>query len=140
MHRFACTVAVATGLLLPGVVASRASALTGPAAGAPLLRQAVTASGDIEQVVVRRRTVVNPGRGVARSRTVVRPGVRPYRPVVAPRPWVRPGHYWWRPGAAVAAGAAIGFVGAATASAWAGAAPGPGYCWYYTDPSRRQGF
>jgi hypothetical protein len=24
--------------------------------------------------------------------------------------------------------------------AWAGAAPAPGMCWYYTDPSRTQGF
>jgi hypothetical protein len=31
-------------------------------------------------------------------------------------------------------------VSAATAAAWAGAAPGPNYCWYYTDQSRRQGF
>jgi hypothetical protein len=38
------------------------------------------------------------------------------------------------------AGAAIGFVTAATAVAWAGAAPAPGMCWYYTDPSRTQGF
>jgi hypothetical protein len=41
---------------------------------------------------------------------------------------------------AIAAGAAIGFVAAATAAAWAGAPPAPGYCWYYTDPSRTQGF
>ena len=54
--------------------------------------------------------------------------------------WARPGWYGWRPGGAIAAGAAIGFVGAATAAAWAGPAPGPGLCWYYTDPSRRQGF
>jgi hypothetical protein len=38
--------------------------------------------------------------------------------------WARPGRYWWRPGGAIAAGAAIGFVTAATAAAWAGAAPG----------------
>ena len=37
-------------------------------------------------------------------------------------------------------GAAIGFVAAGTAVAWAGAPPAPGYCWYYTDPSRTQGF
>jgi len=54
--------------------------------------------------------------------------------------WTRPGNFWWRPGGAVAAGAAIGFVTAATAVAWAGAAPAPGYCWYYTDASRTQGF
>ena len=64
-----------------------------------------------------------------RGRTVVRGGG-----------WARPGNYWWRPGGAVAAGAAIGFVAATTAVAWAGAAPGPNMCWYYTDPSRTAGF
>jgi hypothetical protein len=83
--------------------------------------------------------VVGPSGGAAvRRTTVVRPGVRPVP--VRPGGWVRPAHYWWRPGGAIAAGAAIGFVTAATAAAWAGAAPAPGYCWYYTDPSRTQGF
>ncbi|WP_063983339.1 hypothetical protein [Bradyrhizobium sp.] len=45
-----------------------------------------------------------------------------------------------RGGAVVHRGGAIGFVTAATAAAWAGAAPAPGMCWYYTDPSRTQGF
>jgi hypothetical protein len=54
--------------------------------------------------------------------------------------WARPGGYWWHPGGAIAAGAAIGFVSAATAAAWAGAAPGPGLCWYYTSPAQTQGF
>jgi hypothetical protein len=51
---------------------------------------------------------------------------------------VRPGVA--RPGGAIAASAAIGFVAAATAAVWAGSPPAPGYCWYYTDPSRTQGF
>jgi len=54
--------------------------------------------------------------------------------------WVRPSRYWWRPGGAIAAGAAIGFVTAATAAAWAGAPPGPDMCWYYSDSSRTKGF
>ena len=54
--------------------------------------------------------------------------------------WARPGGYWWPVGGAIAAGAAIGMVSAATASAWAGPPPGSGLCWYYTDPSRQQGF
>ncbi len=54
--------------------------------------------------------------------------------------WRRPGGDWWPAGGAIAAGAALGVLSAATAAAWAGAAPAPGYCWYYTDPSRRQGF
>jgi hypothetical protein len=72
------------------------------------------------------------GAGVYRDGAVVRRGG-----AVA---WRRPGSYWWPAGGAIAAGAAIGVVTAATAAAWAGAAPAPGYCWYYTDPSRRQGF
>nr|WP_246088871.1 hypothetical protein [Phreatobacter stygius] len=77
------------------------------------------------------------------GRPVVRPGyVRPVvRPVVVrPGRWVRPAGYWWRPGGAIAAGAAIGFVAAATAVAWAGQPPTPNSCWYYTDPSRTRGF
>ena len=87
--------------------------------------------------VVRRGTaVVGPrGNGAVRRTTVVRPGyhgggVR----------WARPGWYRWPVGGAIAAGAAIGFVTAATAAAWAGTAPAPGMCWYYTDPSQTQGF
>ncbi len=64
---------------------------------------------------------------VARRSVVIGPG---YRPV----------HPWWRPGGAIAAGAAIGFVAAATAVTWAGPPPGPTYCWYYTDPTRTKGF
>ena len=54
--------------------------------------------------------------------------------------WVRPGSYRWSPGGAIAAGAALGFVSAAAAATWAGAAPQPGLCWFYTDTTRRQGF
>ena len=77
------------------------------------------------------RTAVRGPRGnvAVRSTTAVRGGG-----------WARPGHYRWPRGGAIAAGAAIGFVSAATAAAWAGAAPAPGMCWYYTDPSRTQGF
>jgi hypothetical protein len=90
--------------------------------------------------VARRTTVVGPRGGVA-SRTVVRRGavVRPGFAGGGVR-WARPGRYYWPRGGAIAAGAAIGFVTAATAAAWAGAAPAPGMCWYYTDPSRTQGF
>lgn len=88
---------------------------------------------------VRRTTVVGPRGGVA-SRTVVRGGAVVRPGVVRPGGWVRPAHYYWRPGGAIAAGAAIGVVTAAAAAAWAGSPPAPGYCWYYTDPSQRQGF
>ncbi len=54
--------------------------------------------------------------------------------------WARPGWYHWGPGGAIAAGAAIGVLAAGAAVAYAGAAPGPGLCWYYTDPGYRQGF
>ncbi|WP_294540306.1 hypothetical protein [uncultured Rhodoblastus sp.] len=49
--------------------------------------------------------------------------------------------YRWAPGGAIAAGAAIGFVAAAGAAAYATTRPpAPGLCWYYTDASRRSGF
>jgi hypothetical protein len=49
--------------------------------------------------------------------------------------------YGWAPGGAIAAGAAVGFMTAATAAAVASSrAPAPGLCWYYTDASRRAGF
>jgi hypothetical protein len=92
--------------------------------------------------------VVRPG-GVYRPGAVYRPGgvYRPgavYRPAGVYRPgyygnWYRP--YRWRPGGAIAAGAAIGFIGAAAAAAYYSAPPpAPGLCWYYTDPSRTSGF
>ena len=76
---------------------------------------------------------------VGRSTTVVRPGRRP--PAAAGAVWVRPTSYWWHPGMAVVSGAAIGFVAATAATAYATSpAPAPGYCWYYTNPERTQGF
>ena len=116
------------------------------ATGAPSLASAITTTnasnidtGDMSaQRVVRRTTVVRGpamrGPAVVRRTTVVRPAV------VGPVRWARPGHYYWRRGGAIAAGAAIGVVAAATAAAWAGQPPAPGMCWYYTDPSRTQGF
>jgi hypothetical protein len=75
------------------------------------------------------------------NRTVnVNRGLYSGRHVYTGGTWVRPGAYWWPRGGAVAAGAALGFVTAAAAASWAGASPGPQYCWYYTDPSHRQGF
>jgi hypothetical protein len=75
------------------------------------------------------RAVVTGGRGLYRGAHYWHGGRR----------WVRPRNYWWPVGGAIAAGAAIGVI-AASSAYWAGAAPAPGYCWYYTDPSMRQGF
>lgn len=124
------------------ISASPAAAFTG--ANSTLQHQLKQDNSIVQVVVVRhgagvRRTTVVGPRGNAASRTVVRRGAV-VRPGVAPGRWVRPANYYWRPGGAIAAGAAIGFVAAATAAAWAGAAPAPGYCWYYTDPGRTQGF
>lgn len=98
-----------------GAVVHRGGAVVGPRGGAYRGRTAVI--GPRGNVAVRGRTVVRGGGG-----------------------WARPGWYGWPRGGAIAAGAAIGMVSAATAAAWAGAAPAPGMCWYYTDPSRTQGF
>jgi hypothetical protein len=119
-----------------------ANALSGPMPESKLQNLVST---NVEQIVVVRRggAVARGPRGgvaaVGRTTVVRLPGYRPgVRPGYGPR-YVRPA-YRWGPGGAIAAGAALGFVAAGTATAWAGAAPAPGYCWYYTDPSRTQGF
>jgi hypothetical protein len=104
-------------------------------------------------VVVRRGGAVHgrPGGAAWHGGAVVRPGGVAWHGGAVVRPgwhgggvrwggWARPSRYWWGAGGAIAAGAAIGFVSAAAAASWAGAAPGPGLCWYYTDPSQTNGF
>jgi hypothetical protein len=139
------TLSVATAILLASLAAIDAAAA--PLTFAPRTGDSLTQENVVADVAyrrggaVRRRTVVGPRGGVYHSRTAVRGAavVRPGWRGGGTR-WVRPGNYWWPVGGAVAAGAAIGFVGAATAAAWAGAPPAPGYCWYYTDASKTQGF
>ena len=136
-----CACTLFAGLV---VVVTPASALV-TGAGYSLQDQLKQNSSVIEVAARRggavRRTTVSGPRGGTASRTVARRGaVAGVRPVARPGGWVRPAHYTWRPGGAIAAGAAIGMVTAATAAAWAGSPPAPGYCWYYTDPSRTQGF
>jgi hypothetical protein len=133
-------------IIVSAVCLSQLSAFAAPLSPATTVLQTDHPDPSITQVVVRRggavrtRTAVGPRGGVYRSRTavhgaVVRPGFRG-----GGTRWVRPANYYWRPGGAIAAGAAVGFVAAATATAWAGSPPAPGYCWFYTDPSRTQGF
>jgi hypothetical protein len=102
------------GLVGFAMTASPASALVGGADSS--LRRRLKQNSQLTEIVVRR--------GGAVRRTTV----------------VRPARYYWPAGGAVAAGVAIGLVAAATAAAWAGAPPAPGYCRYYTDPGRTQGF
>jgi len=128
-------------------------AFAGPLVGSTRLGEEIAPLVHLAQRrAVERRVVVQrdlrPGRVVVGpvyrpGRVVVRPGyapVRPFRQVIVTPGWRRPVNYWWRPGGAVAAGAAIGFLGAAAVASFAGAPPAPGYCWYYTDPSYAQGF
>jgi hypothetical protein len=98
-----------------------------------------------EPIAMRRSVAVRGPRGGAAVRTTVarlgarpvhpiarpgvRPGVRPVHPIARPgRPRVRPPSYTWRPGGAISAGAALGFVAASAAVVYAGAPPVPGYC------------
>ena len=147
MTRFACAVFAASLFVTLIATGEPASALV-PQANSSLQQQLRLQDELITEIrargggAVRRTTVTGPrgntaSRTVARGGAVVRPGVRPG---VARAGWVRPANYYWRPGGAIAAGAAIGFVTAATAAAWAGSPPAPGYCWYYSDPGRTQGF
>jgi len=114
---------IAASLLViaTAIIAKPASALV-PQANSPLQHQFKQDSSVIEVAAGRGGAVVRPGYAGG--------GVR----------WARPARYVWPRGGAIAAGAAIGFVTAATAAAWAGSPPAPGMCWYYTDPSRTQGF
>lgn len=119
-----------------GHVRGRAVA-RGPRGGVAVRgRYGAAVRGPRGNVAVSRRGVVN--RGVVNRRVVNRTVVR--RPVVVAPGWRRPAGYWWRPGGAIAAGAAVGFVTAAAAASYAGAPPAAGYCWYYTNPQRTQGF
>jgi hypothetical protein len=145
------SIALVAILSIGGIAAStNPSSALSPMGNVALVSQAKAMTGDVVEIraVARRGGVaVGPrGNAVARSTTVVRgPAVRGAAVV---RPgyrgggvrWARPATYGWPRGGAIAAGAAIGVVTAATAAAWAGAAPAPGMCWYYTDPSRTQGF
>ncbi len=139
-NSMACAAVI--GLAGFAMTASSASALVGGAGSS--LQQQLKQDSPVTEVYVRRggavhRTTVVGPRGNVASRTVVRRGAV-VGPGVRPGGWVRPAHYHWRPGGAIAAGAALGFVAAASVVAWAGSPPAPGYCWYYTDPSRTQGF
>jgi len=135
VRRFSSIVAASALLVSTTLVDSALSAPLSPATAAG--QQSQDNLVQVRAVVRHGGVVVGPRGGVAvhRGRTVVRgpvgrPGAR----------WVRPGAYHWPRGGAIAAGAAIGFVAAATAAAWAGAAPAPGMCWYYTDLTRTRGF
>jgi hypothetical protein len=134
---------VRIGLAGPAMTAVPASTFVGGADSS--LQQQLKQNNQIAEVVVRRtgvarRTTVVGPRGRVASRTVVRRGAVIRPGVARPGRWARPARYYLRPGGAIAAGAAIGFVTAATATAWAGAPPVAGYCWYYTDLGRTQGF
>jgi hypothetical protein len=111
-------------------VAHRGGAARGPRGGA-VVHRGGAAVGPRGGAAYRRTAVVGPRGNVAVRNTAV---------VAGRSGWARPGWYGWPRGGAIAAGAAIGFVTAATAAAWAGAPPASGMCWYYTDPSRTQGF
>jgi hypothetical protein len=141
----ACSMTITKVVLAVATVAALGIVARTPAAAAPLpLTPLAAQSADPLMIEVQRRFG---GRGYGGPRyygggpRFARPvGVwRPRRPYVI-GPGYRVARPWWRPGTAVAVGAAIGFVGAASVVAWAGQPPGPGYCWFYTDPSYRSGF
>ena len=152
-----CVLALAAGVslpagrvpaapLLPATIQQDATRPFDPIEVRAAGRRGGAAVGPRGGAVVHRGGAVGGPRGAAyRGGTVVRGprgnvAARSTTAVAGRGAWARPGYYHWPRGGAIAAGAAIGFVTAATAAAWAGAAPAPGMCWYYTDPSRTQGF
>jgi hypothetical protein len=150
-HRTPRHVALAVAAAALGTLVSIGT--TAPVLSAPLyptssVREQINdTSGVVNVAVVVRRGVGVGPRGNAyryRSTTVIRPGGVARAGAVVVRPgypgrWARPGWYRWGPGGAIAAGAAIGFLAAGAAVAY-GTPPAPGMCWYYTDPTRTQGF
>ena len=155
--RFATSVlALAVGVSAPNGISFAAPmqpAAIGPGATASsdlvdarfVGRRGGAAFGRRGAVIHRGGAVVGPRGAAYRGRTAVvghrgNVAVRSTTVVGRRGGWARPGWYRWPAGGAIAAGAALGFVTAAAAVAWAGAAPAPGMCWYYTDPSRTQGF
>jgi hypothetical protein len=131
-HGAAALIDISNDTLLTEEVAARGGARGGGARAGGARAGAARAGG---ARAARTTTVHRGGTAVRRTTAVGRGGA-----VGRTGAWARPGHYYWPRGGAIAAGAAIGMVTAATAAAWAGAAPGPNMCWYYTDPSRQQGF
>ena len=130
-------------LFLPVVAAVFMSANIAEALPVAPVQMTESSTPDLIQVVI---AVGHGGRGgVHGGHNVYRGGHNVYRGghntvVVGGRgAWGR--GYRWAPGGAIAAGAAIGFVAAASAAAYATTRPpAPGLCWYYTDPSQRSGF
>jgi len=122
-----------------GAMAGRGFVARGPR-GAAIAGRGYAARGRYGAVAGRGYVARGPRGNVVAGRRVV--GARPgYRPIPYARGWVRPASYWWHPGMAIASGAAIGFVTAAAATAYVNSAPpAPGYCWFYTDAQRTQGF
>ena len=95
-----------------GAVKAGAGAKAGGAVKAGAGAKAGGAASNVNRNVNRN---VNLNRGVYTGRHVYTGGR-----------WVRPSNYWWPVGGAVAAGAAIGMITAASAASLAGPAPGPG--------------
>ena len=130
-------------LFLPVVAAVFMSASIAEALPLAPVQMTESSTPNLIQVVI---AVGHGGRGgVHGGHNVYRGGHNVYRGghntvVVGGRgAWGR--GYRWAPGGAIAAGAAIGFVAAASAAAYATTRPpAPGLCWYYTDPSQRSGF
>ena len=141
-NRNRLALAIATSAAIAALAGS--PAWSAPLQPASSVREQLKETSDVIDVraVVRRGGVAVGPRGNAvayGSRTVIR-GPVVGRPVYGGGVrWARPGWYRWGPGGAIAAGAALGFVAASAAVAY-GTPPAPGMCWYYTDPTRTQGF
>src|SRR6202167_5498766 len=137
---------IRSSLVKSACVAIALLSLSAPQAGAIELQgsnpSAQLSEGMISKAYIAHRGVTRVGpRGGVYHRGATGGGYRGagvYRGVYGD--WARPGWYRWGPGGAIAAGAALGVLATGAAIAYAGQPPAPGLCWYYTDPSYRQGF
>jgi hypothetical protein len=123
------TASLSDGLISKAFIAHRGATAVGPRGG--VYHRGGTAVGGYRGGAYRGGAYGYHGGGVYRGAGVYRGGYGG---------WARPSWYRWGAGGAIAAGAAIGVLATGAAIAYAGQPPAPGLCWYYTDPSYRQGF
>ncbi len=127
-----CLVA-ATTLALTSIIAVPAHAMPRAMHQGSILKAGASTHNSLQQVDVRSGVYsgIRPG-----IQTGIRPGFQQgYAGTGA-----RPGGYGWGPDSAIASGVARGVVPASKASSLAGPQPAPGYCWFYTNKPRTEGF
>ena len=131
---------IRSGLVKSACMALALAGVSPPPANADFVHRGATAVGPRGGVYHRGGTSLALAMAGAGSIAAESMGITAASTAAAMAPGRVPGWYHWAPGGAIAAGAALGVLATGAAIAYAGQPPAPGMCWYYTDPSYRQGF